>query len=171
MNNSTKKPEMAGYYYDWIEVCDYINDKYSFDLDEFQHFWFKIEDSTRLNIEHRESWENENYPLIKKFRENPLPNKLFNQEGFDYLSTKEGSRWRQEIREAYCNAPDGECKEYPFYSLWHWLLEIREIHNGSLITINWKELGEEAEEDWQKYICNIFVDEFGDKDIHYHVWW
>ena len=61
-----------------------------------------------------------------------------------------------------------ESKDHPNYDLWDYLWDYLcdrlDIFNGTLRTVNWQELKDEVEEDWQKTVLGYFVSEFGDTD-------
>lgn len=145
------------------EMVNYIQTKYKCDLDDYAAHKNGVKDTLHFNVDHQEKWELDHYPKLAEFRKNPVKNYGMNKEGMDFYETPEGMRWFDEIRNAYQNASDGKCKELPFWCFWHFMIDIFDISNGSTRQINWVELIELCDEDWQKEICRIFAKEFGEE--------
>lgn len=64
----------------------------------------------------------------------------------------------------------------PYQDFWHFVVECGEVTNGKLFVMSemWLEW---AKEDWQKWILERYLSEFGEPDgsggrrIQFHVWW
>lgn len=60
--------------------------------------------------------------------------------------------------------------EKPYQDFWHFIIDGTEIHNGCEYYMEPLELKEYADEDWQKEICQMFYDEFGE-DLSFWIEW
>lgn len=123
------------------------------------------------NIKHQQNWEKDHYPLIKKFMENPKEGYSFSQEGIDYSNTADGSKFFMDVHYAYTTDSDGQCKEIPYWDWWHLFTECYEFNNDSKITINFGYIMTRSFCIWQKEITQMFIDEYGTKDIEVEISW
>lgn len=85
-----------------------------------------------------------------EFLTNPLDGYRFNQAGMDWYKTPEGSAFLRKRDDAYQAAPDGEVKEIPYLDWWHMFCDTHEFVNDCWITINWQDIYDGCEEDWQR---------------------
>lgn len=167
-----KKPKAkARTIMDWFAMEEFIQDKYKCDLDDYAAHKHGVKSIYPYNIAHEFKWKHEHYPRLVEFEKDPLPNYGLNKEGMDFSKTREGSLWFDGMRVAYNEAPDGQCKEIPFWCFWHFVLDITNLSNGTITNLNFADMKEEALEDWQKEICDLFVAEFGDEDMEVEFSW
>ena len=64
--------------------------------------------------------------------------------------------------------------ENEYFDYWHFLLDNYFdgcVENAHLTSINWKEVYDVAEEEWQKEITDCFLKEFGDHDYDILISW
>ncbi len=64
-------------------------------------------------------------------------------------------------------------KDRPYMDFWHFMIDkyFMEIYNGSLRQLNWQEVYDVTEEDWQREIVTYFIKEFGNQDFMVHIYW
>jgi hypothetical protein len=160
---------------DYHSMQEFIEEKYKCNLGDFsahKHGLLKEKYGTSgYNVKHQFEWEATHYPRLAEFRKNPVPNYGMNQEGMDFYNTPEGYRWFDSIREAYNAAEDGKCKELPYENFWHFLLDKFDISNGVTCQINWVDLKDRCNNDWQREICDLFIKEFGEEDMDVEFSW
>ena len=149
--------------------------KHNFDYHKYTNKWYGLSQSDShyaYNRINEEKWQEEHYPIIKEFRENPLlPQYSFNQKGLDFYNTQEGKEFFVKVDEEYRKSPTGQCKELKYMNFWHTITHNFEITNNCLITINWSELLEDLTEPWEKQCCQLYVDEYGSEEYLVHVAW
>lgn len=160
-------------YYDYHEMEHFVEAKYGFKTRDYHNFKFKVKNSFAFNADHQHKWEEEHFPILKKYQKDPLPNLRFNSEGKKFFDSKEGNELWNKIREEYRKDPEGEAKEIPYMDFWHFMLDnyFGDISNGCIRTVNWKDVRDCVKEDWQGEIVDCFVKEFGDKDYKVIIQW
>ena len=155
----------------FIRSMEFIQHKYNIDITDYAAKKYGVKSSFDFNCKHCIAWENKHFPIPLEYTTDPLPTCRFNQKGKDWCDTKEGRKFFQDMYMGYGSAPDGACKEIP---KWNWgdlFRDTYEYMNDCSITINWKDLYECCKEDWQREITQLFIDEFGKRDIHIHISW
>lgn len=159
--------------YNFHMMQHYIEAKYKIkDLRDYAITKFKLKKCRyKLNIEHEQNWENKYFPIPEKYTKDPVKCFRFNLDGLNWSKSDEGSKFLQDKYEAYHIHPEGKCKEYPYLDFWHFIVDNIEIQNDCTRIFNWKDLKESATEDWQKEICQYFINEFGSKDMRVEISW
>lgn len=61
----------------------------------------------------------------------------------------------------------GNYQDIEYRDWWHYLIKMKDIHNGCLVTIGSELLGAEP---WQDEITQCFIDEFGDNQTYWVEW-
>lgn len=160
--------------YQYHHMIDYIEAKYNIDTGCYANSKFKVKCMFSWNTKHQFKWENKNFPLMEEFRKNPAPGWGVSEEGRKFLDSKEGRDFSDKMRKAYEDAPDGKCKEIPYWNFWHFMIEEYwhgDISNDCIKYINWKDVRDVAKEEWQKELTDLFVKEFGDKTYKVEISW
>ena len=173
-----KKPKpITRTHMEWHSMQTYIEKKYGCDLCDFAAYKHNLTKekypygTISYNCNHEQQWKERNFPRLLELQKNPLPNYAFNQEGMDYYNSIEGYKWFTQIHESYEKAKDGKRKELPHHDFWNYLVDRFSISNGAVVTINWREFKSECKKEWQKEICDLFIREFGDKDMDIEFSW
>jgi len=157
--------------YNLQEMQYFIEIKYNIRLRDYASTKFNIDSSsTHYNTNHRRNWENNHFPIIASFRLNPIPSSGFNEEGIAFYYTNKP--FFENVHKQYRNAPDGECKEIPYWDFWHFLCDyLNPFSNDCVKLINWTDVKELAKTDWQHEICDLFITEFGDQHYYVEISW
>lgn len=154
-----------------IQSIDYIEHKYKLDTRDYGATKAGIKDSIKFNSDHSEDWKDRFFPIPAEYVRDPLPQCRFNQQGMDWYNSPAGRTFLYKRDEAYKKAPDGEAKEIPYLDWWHLFCDLYEFSNDSWIVINWQCVYECCNEDWQREITKLFIDEFGKHDIRIKISW
>lgn len=163
--------------FDYHEMRDFIDQKYGIKSEAYHDTFYKDrlqgKSTYTFNGELEAAWHKANSPAYAKFFEPPLlPNRSVNQEGMDTINTPVGRKISIDAIIAYNIAPDGKCMELKYMDFWGFVLDdvlYGECDNPSVHTFNWAEIKEEAKEQWQKDICDMYIAEFGDKDMEVEI--
>jgi hypothetical protein len=154
-----------------IQSIDYIEHKYKIQTRDYGATKAGILDSISFNCDHEEKWKNAFAPIPEEYLTDPLPDYRLNQKGMDFCNTPEGREFFRKRDDAYENAPDGEAKEIPYLDWWHFFCDLYTFTNDCWIVINWQYVYDNCNEDWQREITKLFVDEFGKRDIKIEISW
>lgn len=154
-----------------IQSIDYIEHKYNIETRDYAAKQHGVRSSSYFNCAHKEKWKENFSPIPQEYITDPLPKSRFNQKGRDWSYSKEGNEFFNKRDNAYANAPDGKCKEIPYLDWWHLFCDIYEFRNDSWIIINWKDVYDRCTEDWQREITQLFINEFGKRDIKIQISW
>lgn len=177
------KKTKKGHNYKYAHMIDYIEAKYQLDTRTYSEHKFKVKNMFSWNVKHLFEWENKNFPCMAEFRKNPVKGYGMNQAGLDFLDSKEGRDFVDQMHIVYREAPDGKCKEIPYWDFWHFMLEEYfhddptdfvlnlAVTNDCIRYVNWKEVREVAKEEWQQELADLFVKEFGDKTYKVEISW
>ena len=177
--------KMQMYYSPYCPICDFkgkakknlmqmiyfIETKYKIDTRDYAKRPTGVKDGTSYNVKHQFAWEEKNYPIIVEWSKNPIKGSRFNKEGSDFCNSKEGREFWDKVRQHYREDPEGEAKEIPYWDWWHLFCDCYSFRNDSSITINFGDIMESCREDWQKEITQLFINEFGTKDMHVLISW
>lgn len=73
----------------------------------------------------------------------------------------------------YSKDPKGMANRPPYQDFWHFLIDLYQIHNGCVITINYLTDQDYCKEEWQKAAYKLIHDEFSNKDgdITFYISW
>lgn len=168
---NTKK----GQNYQYAHFVDLIETKYDLNLRDYGASKHKVRSSSGWNVDHEMKWEDKHFPIPDEYLKPPFPKGYrVNQAGIDWFRTREGKEFEEKRNKAYRAAPDGKCKEIPYWDFWHFMLDKYfhgDISNDCIRHVNWQEVREEAREEWQQEIADLFVKEFGDKDYRVEISW
>ena len=154
-----------------IQSITYIEHKYDIETRDYAAKKHGVKGSISFNCDHQEKWKENFAPIPKEYITDPLPQCRFNQKGKDWYDTLEGRDFFRNRDDAYRIAPDGKSKEIPYWDWWHMFVDIYEFHNDCWIVINWKDVYDCCKYDWQREITQLFIDEFGKKDIKVQISW
>ncbi len=154
-----------------IQSISYIEHKYDIETRDYAATKNGIKDSFEYNINHEEKWKNKFAPIPKKYTTKPPKGYQFNSKGMEWYKTREAQDFLDKRTEAYRKAPDGKCKEIPYWDWWHHFCNCYDFTNDCSITINWKDVYDQCTEDWQREITQLFIDEFGKRDIKVEISW
>jgi hypothetical protein len=154
-----------------IQSITYIEHKYDIETRDYAATKNGIKDSISFNCKHEAEWKDKFAPIPKKYTTKPLKGYILNAKGLEWSKTPEGQDFDRKCNEAYRNAPDGKCKEIPYWDWWHHFCDCYDFTNDCSITINWKDVYEQCTEDWQREITQLFIDEFGKRDIGVRISW
>jgi hypothetical protein len=146
-----KKPELrTREFYDYLEIRDYIQEKYNIDERDYKRKFIAEEERIKRWKEY----------LILEFGKT-----------YEELLKELGH-----INDLW--ATTYNCKEpeinIPYCDYWHFLLSkifYDDIENGCYRIINWSEVLEVCKEDWQREITNLYIKEFGKEDMEIYIWW
>jgi hypothetical protein len=152
-----------------IQSISYIEHKY--DIETRDYAAPKKESSTGCNVKREFAWKDKFAPIPKKYTTKPLKGYQFNAKGMEWYKTREAQDFFDKRNKAYENAPDGKAKEIPYLDWWHHFCDCYDFTNDCSITINWKDVYEQCTEDWQREITQLFIDEFGKRDIKVEISW
>lgn len=156
--------------YNLIKMITFIQTKYNIDIRDYATKKFNIVgSSTHYNCEHENKWKLNHYPILETFRD--TPEAAFNETGNKFYNSKEGKEFFNKMQIEYDNAPDGKCKEIPYWDWWHKFIDVYDFRNDCKITINFKHLLDRCGTNWQKEITQLFIDEYGTKDIEVEISW
>lgn len=167
-------------YYDYFEMVGLVESKYGFKIRSYHDYKFKSEiassgcsSASGYNNKHWMSWGEFRHPILKEYREAPLPGFGMNKAGMDFYNSADGKRWFTQLRADYHNAEDGECKELPYWDFWHFLSDdcLDELYNGDIIEINWSDIKTMAKFPWHHEIVDCFIAEYGDKEYSVQLEW
>lgn len=135
--------------YDWFDLEQAIQAKHNVNLDDYATKGTDIESSISFNIKHRSQWEDLYYSHDPEKDREPIGRVAF-----------------EKMNKAYELDPEGKAKEIPYWSWWHFVTDKYDnISNGSAIHVNFIYLEETATEDWQREICQLFMDEVDEDSI------
>lgn len=154
-----------------IQSIDYIEHKYDIETRDYAAKKHGVKSSIHENCTREENWKNERFPFLNEYITDPLPQYRFNQKGMDWYNTQEGQDFCRKRDKAWRESPDGECKNIPYWDWWHLFCDTYEFRNDSWIVINWQDLYDACEHDWQREITALFVKEFGKRDIKIEISW
>ena len=154
-----------------IQSIDYIEHKYDIETRDYAAKKHGVLSSSKFNVDNQLKWEEANYPIPEEYTTNPLDRCRFNQKGMDWYNTPEGDKFFRNLRNDYEKSPEGKCKEIPYWDWWHLFCDTYEFRNDSWIVINWRDLYDACEYDWQREITALFVKEFGKRDIKIEISW
>lgn len=154
-----------------MQMIAFIEAKYKIDTRDYAKRPSGVNDRIRYNIDHQFQWERTNYPVVAKWEENPIKDCRFNKEGMAFIKTKKGSDFIDKMRSHYRTAPDGEAKEIPNWDWWHLFCDCYEFTNDSWKEINFQHILSACTTDWQREITNLFIKEFGTKDLLVEISW
>jgi hypothetical protein len=152
-----------------IQAIDYIEHKYGIETRDYAAK--DCESSIKLNCDREEAWKEKFLPIPKKYITNPLPNCRFNELGMEWYNTPEGRDFFKKRDQAYKEASDGEVLEIPYQDWWHHFCDCYSFFNDSSIDINWQNVYDMCKEDWQREITQLFINEFGKRDITVKISW
>jgi len=146
---------------DWNEMYNHVAKKYNVKLDDYGATEAGIERSSQYNVDHKDAWERKRFPEMIEWEKNPEPGMRFSAEG--------GAAYRKrfdEITNAYLTDPDGRAKEIPFRSYWHFILDVYDnIANDTILRFSFATVLERCEQDWQREITQLFINEFGAEEM------
>jgi len=154
-----------------IQSISYIEHKYDIETRDYAAKKHGVVNSIRDNCDREEKWKENFAPIPKEYITNPLDKCRFNQKGMDWYNTPKGRDFFDKRDKAWRESPDGECKDIPYWDWWHHFVDCYEFRNDSWIVINWKDVYEQCTEDWQREITQLFIDEFGKRDIKVEISW
>lgn len=155
-----------------IQSISYIEHKYNIETRDYGATKLGVSDSFTYNEKLRQKWLKTHFPFPKKYTTPPLVKGfVVNKKGLDWLKTQKGTAFDLERNKAYSDAPDGECKEIPYLDWWHLFCSIYDFTNDCKIVINYQDILDSCDHDWQREITQLFVNEFGKKDIVVEISW
>jgi hypothetical protein len=155
-----------------IQSIHYIEHKYKLKTRDYAAAKHGVDgSSTTFNFNNAEAWKESFSPIPAEYVKDPLPQRRFNQAGMDWYDTSAGREFFRKRDEAYAKAPDGKAKEIPYQDWWHLVCDLYEFSNDSWIVINWQDLYDSCDEDWQREITKLFIAEFGKRDIRIEISW
>ena len=154
-----------------IQMIAYIEAKYNIQTRDCAAHKLGIKSSSEHNVKHQIKWEAKHYPLPPEYTENPLKGYSVNKKGIEFFDSPEGRKRSEEMREHYEKDPEGKAKEIPYQDWWHLFCECYQFSNDTSITINFQDILDNCKEDWEKEITQLFINEFGKKDIHVFISW
>jgi hypothetical protein len=149
----------------YIRSHNFIEHKYDLNIDDYAAKSHGQLTSTSFNCDHEEKWKEKLAPIPTKYLTDPLPNCRFNQKGMDWYDTPAGRDFFRKRDEAYYAAHDGKAQEIPYQNWHHLFCDVYQFHNDSWIKVNWQNVYDSCEHDWQRDITRLFIKEFGKKDI------
>lgn len=169
--------KMIMYYSEYCPMCfskaktkknycrsiNFIEHKYGIDVHDYAAKPGKS--STSFNCDHEEKWKEKLAPIPTEYLTDPLPNYRFNQKGMDWYKTPEGDAFFRKRDEAYRAAADGKALEIPYQNWHHLVCHVYQFYNDSWTKINWQNIYDSCEHDWQREITTLFIKEFGKRDI------
>jgi hypothetical protein len=155
----------------YIRSLNFIKHKYDINIYDYAAKKHNQLTSTSFNCEHSEAWKEKFAPIPKKYLTDPLPNCRFNQKGRDWYDTPAGREFFRKRDAAYRAAPDGEALEIPYQNWHHLICDVYQFGNGCWIMVNWGNVYECCQHDWQRDITQLFINEFGKRDIKMEFSW
>ncbi len=139
--------------YEYCEMEKYINEKYNVYIDDFAGK-FHLPGNKKAPDWFFE-WTKKNHGIKTKKELGQLQidnNKLYKSLHDEYMNNHQKN-------------------EPPYQNFWHFMGDTFEINNNSSLSINFSDLKELADEDWQKQIIDMFIAEVGDKTINVEFNW
>lgn len=152
-----------------MQAIDYIEHKYGIKTRDYAAKDGKS--STKSNSEREEAWKEKFAPIPVEYITNPLPTYRFNELGMKWYQTPEGRTFLEKRDQAYKEAPDGKILEIPYQDWWHHFCDCYSFCNDSWIVINWQYVYDMCKKDWQREITQLFINEFGKRDIKVEISW
>lgn len=150
----------------------FIEAKHGITLRDYAAKKHGVKDSFTHNFNHKTNWENTHFPIPEKYTTNPVSGRCVNEKGMKWCDSPKGRKFFDDRRTAYRKAPDGECKEIERQDWWcDCICDNYDIRNDSVHRINFGHILGNCTEDWQREITQLFVDEFGKKDIVVEISW
>jgi hypothetical protein len=154
-------------YYDFFEMRDLINEKYAIDQDDYAgcHSYSKTK-TDEYNLGYNGTFYKRGtifgeYIAYMEFKGYDL-NTWKDSQGNCWLNSIELSSERsQAIKDGiWSMAPD-----VPYWNFWHFMLDYWiDFEKGVPLQLNWVDVKEEATEDWQREIADMYIMEFGEED-------
>lgn len=139
-------------FWDWFEVEEYMAAKFNFDIRDFSNHY------AELHRNQTEVCEAAGHPYETWCRLAPA------------FMEPELRDWYQEV---YLREQDRVRAEFPYQDFWGDVVceAYDEFGNDSFLTIDWLYLRDDfCEEDWQKIICQWFIDEFTEEATEMYFW-
>ncbi len=146
MDKPVAKPKST---LDWHECVKYIEHKYNITVRDF---------ADRHTAKGKQRYEEILKGLCEKY---DIPYKDINK------PKPEESERRIALFKEY------ESVMPPYQDFWHWIVDNRDIRNGSYFTLSNEDF-EDIEEDWQKTILEYVLAEFGkgdNREVEFYAWW
>lgn len=96
------------------------------------------------------------------------PQTWIDSQGKDWLHSSELSLMK------HADTKAGIWVDYPaipYQDFWHFILGHLEVNQGAIHTMNFAYFRDASDQDWQKEIAQLFVDEFGDQSLKVMIDW